>query len=102
MVRANETGAARSCHSNVAARPERRRARRATRRHHQPDGQGRRMEVVVATTLLPEAAHEERAVAGPAITRIEAIAVRLPYRVAWENLHTTRAGAKREWLDAVV
>ena len=33
---------------------------------------------------------------------LEAIPVRLPYRVPWENLHTTRAGAKREWLDAVV
>jgi L-Ala-D/L-Glu epimerase len=33
---------------------------------------------------------------------LEAVPVRLPYRVPWENLHTTRAGARREWLDAVV
>jgi muconate cycloisomerase len=38
----------------------------------------------------------------PRITHIEAVPVRLPYRVPWENLHTARAGARREWLDAVV
>ena len=47
----------------------------------------------------------ERAVRGGRdvrVTGLEAIPVRLPYRVPWENLHTRRAGARREWLDAVV
>ena len=36
------------------------------------------------------------------ITGLEAIPLRIPYRVPWENLHTTRAGARREWLHTVV
>ena len=36
------------------------------------------------------------------ITGLEAIPLRIPYRVPWENLHTTRAGARREWLHTIV
>ena len=56
----------------------------------------------MATTLFAAAAPRERAATEPEITQIEALPVRLPWRVAWENPHTTRAGVKREWLDAVV